>query len=256
MRPSLHHVRRPRPEVLHPHRLHTRDRGCRSSCRSRRPCPRARRGRWTGSPGTTRSSAAASTIGGGDGSMARSRAGNGIEEITWSARSVVSAPDASVDVTETARPPSCAMRVTFALKTTLEPCASTSSWQRSHIIPGPNLGYWNCSMRLVTCFDLAPAPAGQLRADRLPHRAPERHALDPLRAPVRGHLGRRHPPHLLAVGLEEVLVEPPAVVAGDVALERGHGPSAGGCGPRGTTGRSARPRSGPGCCSAFTTLIG
>ena len=32
--------------------------------------------------------------------MARSRAGNGIDEMTWSAGSVVSAPDASVDVTD------------------------------------------------------------------------------------------------------------------------------------------------------------
>ena len=35
---------------------------------------------------------------------------------------------------------------------TVEPWASTFSRQRSHIIPGPYLGYWNSSMRLVISF--------------------------------------------------------------------------------------------------------
>ena len=47
---------------------------------------------------------------------------------------------------------------------TLVPAASTTSRQRSHIMPGPNLGYWNCSIRLVTCFDLScRAPASRAR---------------------------------------------------------------------------------------------
>ena len=36
--------------------------------------------------------------------------------------------------------------------TTLVPAASTASRQRSHIIPGPSLGYWNSSMRDVMLF--------------------------------------------------------------------------------------------------------
>src|SRR5690606_41209217 len=47
-------------------------------------------------------------------------------------------------------------------------------------------------------------------------------ALPILGAPVGPDLRRRHAPDLLAVGLEEVLVEAPAVVGGDVALERRH----------------------------------
>ena len=35
------------------------------------------------------------------------------------------------------------------------PWPSTCSAHRSHIIPGPYFGYWNSSMRLVTCFDLS-----------------------------------------------------------------------------------------------------
>src|SRR3546814_20794635 len=96
--------------------------------------------------------------------MARSRCGNGIDEITWSTGTVLVAPEASVLVTETALPSRWAIEVTFERSTTLEPWASTSSWQRSHIIPGPYLGYWNCSIRLVTCFDLSlRAPASLAR---------------------------------------------------------------------------------------------
>src|SRR3546814_20188324 len=65
------------------------------------------------------------------------------------------APEASVLVTETALPSRWAIEVTFERSTTLEPWPSTSSWQRSHIIPGPYLGYWNSSIRLVTCLDLS-----------------------------------------------------------------------------------------------------
>ena len=47
------------------------------------------------------------------------------------------------------------MRVTGVSMMTLVPAASTSSRQRSHIMPGPYFGYWNCSIRLVTCLDLS-----------------------------------------------------------------------------------------------------
>src|SRR5207302_10169749 len=49
-------------------------------------------------------------------------------------------------------PPSWCTCETADSMITLEPCASTSSRQRSHIIPGPYFGYWNSSMRLVMSF--------------------------------------------------------------------------------------------------------
>ena len=47
----------------------------------------------------------------------------------------------------------------------------------------------------------------------------EGQALDPLGRPLRAQLGRRHAPHLLGVGLEEVLVEPLAEAVGDPLLD-------------------------------------
>ena len=47
------------------------------------------------------------------------------------------------------------MRATGVSMMTLVPSASTRSRHRSHIIPGPYFGYSNCSIRLVTCFDLS-----------------------------------------------------------------------------------------------------
>ncbi len=42
--------------------------------------------------------------------------------------------------------------------------STTRSAQRSHIIPGPYFGYWNSSMRLVTCFaELRRLPATEER---------------------------------------------------------------------------------------------
>ena len=55
-------------------------------------------------------------------------------------------------VTSTALPPAWRIRVTGASITTLVPCASTRSRQRSHIIPGPSLGYSNSSMSEVMSF--------------------------------------------------------------------------------------------------------
>ncbi len=64
------------------------------------------------------------------------------------------------------------------------------------------------------------AAADHLGPDRLPHRGEEGHALDALCAPVGRDLRRGDAPDLLVVGLEEVVVEAPAVVGDDVALER------------------------------------
>jgi hypothetical protein len=86
------------------------------------------------------------------------------------------------------------------------------SRQRSHIIPGPYFGYWNSSMRLVTCLELVrDAPAKRARIGS--HTA--LHSDMPLMrcAPQSAEISDgRDAPHLLVVGLEEVLVEPPAVV--------------------------------------------
>ncbi len=86
-------------------------------------------------------------------------------------------------------------------------------------MPGPYLGYWNSSMRLVTCFDLSRRGPGQRGPDRLPHGVPQRHALDSLCSPVGGDLGGGDSPQLLVVGLEEVVVEAPSVVRDDVPLQ-------------------------------------
>src|SRR5262245_12202088 len=55
-------------------------------------------------------------------------------------------------VTATARPPEWWTAVTGVSMTTADPWPSTSVRHRSHIIPGPCLGYWNSSMRLVMSF--------------------------------------------------------------------------------------------------------
>ena len=77
---------------------------------------------------------------------------------------MVRAPSDPVAVTAVARPSAWSMRSTRASKMTLDPWASTSSWQRSHIIPGPSLGYWKRSMRLVTWADLSRPPPNRARS--------------------------------------------------------------------------------------------
>ncbi len=95
--------------------------------------------------------AAACTSAGAGGSMARTRAEIGMEEITWLQRCSVCPPSDST-TTEVARPPRWRMEAMRVSMTTLEPWASTLSRQTSHIIPGPYLGYWNSSMREVMSF--------------------------------------------------------------------------------------------------------
>ena len=85
-----------------------------------------------------------------------------MDEMTWSAGSSRRSPSWSA-TTATARPPSWWMATTFVCMATSTPRASTRSRQRSHIIPGPYLGYWNSSMRLVTCDDLLRWPKSLAR---------------------------------------------------------------------------------------------
>ena len=84
-------------------------------------------------------SAAARTSAGTGGSITRTRSASGIDETTCVHGWVVIAPSAAVS-TSTARPPACRMRVTGRSRWTLQPAASTSSRQRSHIMPGPSRG--------------------------------------------------------------------------------------------------------------------
>ncbi len=44
------------------------------------------------------------------------------------------------------------MPTTRVFMTTLQPFASTMSRHRSHIMPGPSLGYWNSSISEVMSF--------------------------------------------------------------------------------------------------------
>ena len=72
----------------------------------------------------------------------------GIVEMTWLAGSVWLTPSCMY-VTAVARPPSTVMPVSRADISSLPPAACTLSAQTSHIMPGPYLGYWNSSMRVV-----------------------------------------------------------------------------------------------------------
>ena len=48
--------------------------------------------------------------------------------------------------------PSSTWTVVAEVSIRTSPPAATCSAQRSHIMPGPYFGYWNSSIRLVTCF--------------------------------------------------------------------------------------------------------
>ena len=72
----------------------------------------------------------------------------GMVEITCEAATACSTPP-WVYVALTARPPATSMRVSRAPISSVPPAACTLSAQISHIIPGPYLGYWNSSMRVV-----------------------------------------------------------------------------------------------------------
>ena len=71
--------------------------------------------------------------------------------MTWLAGNTAgpSGPSAS---TSWARPSAWRIRRTGCSSRTSDPCSVTSSWHRSHIIPGPYRGYSNSSMRLVMSF--------------------------------------------------------------------------------------------------------
>ena len=100
------------------------------------------------------------------------------------------------------------MPVSRARISRVPPAACTFSAATSHIMPGPYLGYWNSSMSVV--ISVWP----RLGRMALMHRLAQVEVLHPLGRPVGRHLGDRHAPHLLGVGLEEGAVEPPAE-AGD-----------------------------------------
>src|SRR5687767_12825295 len=99
-----------------------------------------------------RSSAAWTASGDAGGSMAFSSWEIGIDEMTWSHGNSVRVPSLASAITATALPPSWRMPTTRVFISTVQPLASTFSVHRSHIIPGPYLGYWNSSMREVISF--------------------------------------------------------------------------------------------------------
>jgi hypothetical protein len=74
-------------------------------------------------------------------------------ETTWSA-ATRRLPAASATVTATARSSVRCTVVAQVLRVTVPPAERTWSAQRSHIMPGPYLGYWNSSIRLVMSLRL------------------------------------------------------------------------------------------------------
>ena len=82
----------------------------------------------------------------------RARVESGIDEITWDAVRR-SSPTPRRTVTASARPSRTWIRTAAVSSRTSPPRSSTMAAHRSHIIPGPYFGYWNSSMRLVTCLD-------------------------------------------------------------------------------------------------------
>ena len=120
--------------------------------------------------------------------------------------------------------------------------------QRSHIIPGPNFGYWNSSISEVTSV------LPRLGSSALTTALPQRQVLDALRGPVGRHLVGRHAPDLLGVGLEEDAVEAPAEAGRRPSPRSCRGPSAGGPAPRRTRRRTRGLDRRRGCASAFEAL--
>src|SRR6266540_7443889 len=95
-----------------------------------------------------RPSAAARTWSGGAGFIDRTRAPSGIEETTWLA-GYSTRPSGVSATTATAPPSHQRTSLTAALEMICDPWHSASSAARSHVIPGPYLGYWNSSIKLV-----------------------------------------------------------------------------------------------------------
>jgi len=73
--------------------------------------------------------------------------------------------------------------------------------------------------RVVKLLDQAVHVAAVVE-DRCAHDAPERQRADPLGGPLGADLRRRHPPHLLGVGVKEELVQAPPEARADPVLER------------------------------------
>jgi hypothetical protein len=75
-----------------------------------------------------------------------------MDETTCSQGYSLRVPSLPSAITAIALPSSCLMPTTRVFMTTLHPSASTRSRQRSHMIPGPNFGYWNSSINDVMSF--------------------------------------------------------------------------------------------------------
>ena len=149
VRPSLTRYGDQEPKFWMRPTLHARGRGCRSSCRGSRT-PRARPARRSGSRGSAASSAAASTSAGG-------RRVHRLEQLRRSASTrsrrvhgySVRAPSACSAI-DRDRPAVARARIVDDRGVHARPWrparSTSSSRQRSHIIPGPYFGYWNSSI--------------------------------------------------------------------------------------------------------------
>ncbi len=150
--------------------------------------------------------------------MARTRAEKGMELTTWS-------------VSTRARPPACSKATATAPAGPPLDAHHGAAQEHLHAglldqvtagLPhhaGPELGVLELLDEARDLLGPVLAPSGQAGPHRLPYRREQGHPLDALGAEVGRDLGGGHPPHLLVVGLEEVLVEPAAVVGDDVPLE-------------------------------------
>src|SRR5262245_32329640 len=92
------------------------------------------------------------TSAGGAGSIALTSKGMGIDDTTWVHGYSTVVPSARTASTAVALPSPCLILTTLVRISTELPLSVTSSVQRSHIIPGPNLGYWNSSISEVMSF--------------------------------------------------------------------------------------------------------
>ena len=107
-------------------------------------------------------------------------------------------------------------RSTGVSHSTRPPSETTRSRIASHIWPGPEPRVVELADQRAQRARLVVLDAPERRA----HRLAERQPADPLRRPFGAQLVARHAPHLLRVGREEHLVQPPAEAPRDPLLER------------------------------------
>ena len=215
--------------------------------------PPARPGRRSGSRGSAGRPRRPAPPAAAGGCIACTSSEIGIDEITWSAASVRCPPAPSTVTTD--RPPTRAgSRCTAVTQLHGRPCrpargparrsAPTSSRARTSGTGTPRSG-WSSSV--LVALRAAARCGSPMASDRFLIRCAAQSACSSV---------RRHTPHLLGVGLEEVRVQPPAEPGRRPSPRSVAGPSAAAAAPRRTSRRSGRPPTGPRLRSAFTALSG